>query len=454
MYKVLKFKEPRDIEADPAPASSGMDRPIRPRRFRPALLALAAVVAIAAGAGVFGYVKFGLTRSATVSAERLAISQVRQGVFRDYVPVTGAIAPRDTVYLDAVEGGQVDAVLVEEGAMVRAGQPLVRFNNRRLQLDVIGRQAQFTEQQSYVANLQLAFNQNELQHDRAIEDAEYQLSQVNAQIARYQPLAERGYYPRANLEDLFRQRDYYRQLRDTRVAAKAADHEKFQQQIAELQSAGQQQSAAMGLIRQGLENLTVTAPVDGQLTVLSAKPGQSIGAGERIGQVDVVDSYKVTAQVDEFYLSRIVAGQGATADIGGRTRTLTVTKVYPDVRERRFQVDLTFDGETPKDLRPGQSAQLRIELGEAPDSLIVDNGAFYEDTGGTWVFVLSPDGSSAERRDVRLGRRNPEAIEVLSGLSPGERIITSSYQPWREIERINIAGRATNDTSSGKGPKP
>jgi HlyD family secretion protein len=449
MHKVLKFKGTEDTAAGPLP--SAMDRPIRPRRFRPALLALAAVVAVAVSAGLFAYVKYGLVRSVTVSAERLAISEVRTGLFRDYVPETGTIAPRETVLLDTLEGGQVVEILVDEGEMVAAGQPLALLNNRRLELDVIGREAQFTEQQNQLATLQLSFNQNELQHRRAVEDADYQLARVEAEIRRYGPLVERGFYPRGQFEDLQRELAYYQGLRETRLEAQAADQLRFEQQITDLRAANTRQTEAMGLIREGLENLTVTSPIAGQLTVFDVQPGQTIGAGQSIGQVDMIDSYKVTVQVDEFYLGRIVTGQPAVAMIGGAEHPMTVDKVYPDVRERRFEVDLEFDAAAPESVRPGQSVQLRIELGEAPDSLIVDNGAFYEDTGGTWVFVLSPDGSTAERRDVRLGRRNPEAVEVLSGLTAGERIITSSYQPYREVERIHVAGAARSNASSEEG---
>jgi HlyD family secretion protein len=428
-----------------------MDRPVRPRRFRPALIALAAALLAAGGVGAFAYVKYGLVRTAIVSAEKLAISEVRTGLFRDYVPATGAVAPRDTVLLDAVEGGQVVAVLVEEGAMVAVGQPLVRLSNRRLELEVVGREVQFTEQQNNQVTLQLVFTQNELQHRRALEDADYQIARVEADIARFAPLVEPGFYPRVSFENLERERDYYRGLRATRLEAQRADQERFEKQLADLRAANARQTESMALIREGLANLTVTAPVSGQLTALDARPGQAIGQGSRLGQIDLVDRYKVTVHIDEFYLGRIVPGQPAVAMIGGVEQAMTITKIYPDVRERRFQVDLEFASEQTGTLRPGQSVQLRIELGEQPDSLIVDNGAFYEDTGGTWVFVLSPDSQTAEQRDVRLGRRNLEAVEVLSGLAAGERIITSSYKSYREIERINIAGHIP---SSNEGAKP
>jgi HlyD family secretion protein len=446
MLKVL----PREHGDDGEPAASAMDRPIRARRLTPARLALAAVVLLAVAVGAFAYVKFGLVHAASVSAERLTLSTVRTGLFRDYVPATGAVVPRETIFLDSVEGGQVVSVLVEEGVHVRAGQPLVKLANTRLQLEVVGREAQFNEQRNNLETLQLAFTQNELQHRRAVEEADYNLERVGAQIARYRPLVEQGFYPKAALQDLERELAYYRAQRATRVEAQAADHQRMERQLSELRGASDRLTGSLSLIRGSLDNLTVTAPIDGQLTVLKVQPGQAVGPGQRIGQVDRIDSYKVTVLIDEFYLGRIIAGQTAVAVLEGRDIPLKVAKVYPDVRERRFQADLDFAGPAPPSIRPGQSLQLRIELGEAPHSLIVGNGAFYEDTGGQWAFVLAPDGASAHRRPVRLGRRNPEAIEVLSGLQPGETIVTSAYQTFKDVERLDIAG----SRKSQKGARP
>lgn len=422
------------------PVVSTMDRAVAPRSRRLIYAAAAGGILLIAAAGGLAYQRFGGSGSATVSAERLSLSEVRQDLFRDFAPVTGSVTPRDTIYLDSPEGGQVVGVLVEEGARVRAGQPLVRLANTRLELEVIGREAQFNEQRNTLASLQLALTQNALEHRRAVEDADYQVARAQADIARFKPLAEKGFYPKASLEDRERELAYYQNLRATRLEAQAADRARLDQQLAEFRSSSDRLNSSVSLVRDSLANLTVTAPIDGQVTVLSAKPGQAIAPGQRIGQVDRTDGYKVRAPFDEFYLGRVAPGQRATATVAGKAYQFVVARVYPEVRDRRFQADLDFVGAAPADVRPGQTVQLRLELGAPAQALIVDNGVFYEDSGGTYVFVVSPDGSSAQRREVRLGRRNPEAVEVVSGLKAGERIITSSYQTYRNIDRINLVG--------------
>ncbi len=445
---MLKVVRPGTAGQEEAAAPSAMDRPIARRRSPLLLAAGAAAVLAVAAVGIGVYAKFGAGSPATVSADRISIATVRSGVFNDFAPVTGAVTPRDTIYLDTPEGGQVVSVLVEEGAHVRAGQPLVRLANTRLELEVIGREAQFNEQRNTLASLQLALTQNALEHRRAVEDADYHVARVGAEIARYRPLAEKGFYPKAQLEDRERELAHYQNLRRTRLEAQAADRARLDQQLAEMRTSSDRLNSSVSLVRDSLANLTVTAPIDGQLTILSAKPGQAIQPGQRIGQVDRTDSYRVRAQLDEFYLGRVALGQHATAEIGGRAYELVVARVYPEVRERRFQADLDFAGVPPPGVRPGQTVQLRLKLGEPSASVFVPNGPFYEDTGGTWAFVLSRDGATAERRDVRLGRRNPEAVEVVSGLRPGERIVTSSYRPYGDAQRIIIVGAAKSPPSN------
>jgi HlyD family secretion protein len=197
-------------------------------------------------------------------------------------------------------------------------------------------------------------------------------------------------------------------------------------------------AGSLELVQESLGDLSLTAPISGQLTVFDLNVGAVLAPGQRIGQVDTVGSFKIIALVDEFYLGRISIGQPASVDIGGRSYDLEVSKVYPNVRDRQFQVDLTFSGAAPDGLRRGQTVRPRIELGETAESVVIANGPYYDETGGLWVLVASPDGASATRRDVTLGRRNPEFVEVLSGLSPGERVITSSYQSFQDVERIDF----------------
>jgi HlyD family secretion protein len=221
------------------------------------------------------------------------------------------------------------------------------------------------------------------------------------------------------------------------------DEEFRDNQIARMNAAQDAMNRNLAIARENLENLVIIAPISGQLTLLEANVGESKAAGQRVGQVDEVNAFKVNAFIDEFYISRVTIGQVATADIDGKTYELEVNKVYPDVSNRQFEVDLLFMTDPPAVIRRGQTLRMRLEIGQPADTLVVANGAFFDDTGGQWVFVVDPSGDYAERRSVRFGRRNPEGIEVLDGLEQGEEVITSSYESFLTFDRIQFR---TNDS--------
>jgi HlyD family secretion protein len=414
-----------------------MDRRVRPKRLTVGRVFGVVIVLLAVGAGAWGYVRYGLERSLAVASERVTISAVRAAPFNDYAPVTGGVAPEDTVYLDMIEGGQVTAVMAEEGALVKAGDVLARLENTRLELEVLSREAQITEQQNNLATARLAFEQNALGHQRNVMQLDFEIERLETLLERRRPL-EGGTASAAEIHDLETELAYNQGLRSVVEQAQAADAALADRTLAELERSITNMSASLELIQQSLGDLTVTAPIDGQLTIFDVNVGAVLAPGQRIGQVDTVGGFKISALVDEFYLGRIAIGQSASVEIGGRTYDLEVSKVYPNVRDRQFQVDLAFVGDPPDGLRRGQTLRPRIELGETQDSLVLENGPYYDETGGLWVLVVSPDGSTATRRDVTLGRRNPEYVEVLAGLAQGERVITSSYQAYRDIERIDF----------------
>lgn len=420
-----------------APPLSPMDRAVAPRRITPARVGAAILVLLVLAVGIFGYVRYGLQRTLSVSAERVTISNVQQAPFSDYVPVTGSVAPEDTVFLDTVEGGQVTGVLVEDGAIVEAGQALARLKNTRLELEVLGREAQLTEQQNFLANARLAFQQSELRNQRDMMNVQRQIDRINDDLTRQKPLENEG-IAIAVIRNLEADLAHRQAEKDSIELSQAAERQVARSNLSQLEQSIDRMAQSLALVRENLDNLTVTAPIAGQLTGFELKVGEVIGSGERIGQIDTVNSYKVTAMVDEFYLGRIAFGQPATVDVGGASHDLRVAKVYPDVRERQFAVDLEFTGEAPEGIRRGQTLRPRIELGETAETLVVANGPFYDETGGLWVLVVSGDGGSASRRDVTLGRRNPETVEVVAGLSPGERVITSSYQSFKDVERVDL----------------
>jgi HlyD family secretion protein len=401
-------------------------------------LAIGVAVVLLAAAAVAVYVHFGLARTVEVSTDRVVIAPVAAGVFDEYIPANALIVPRTTAYVDAIEGGQVAEVLVEEGAFVERGQPLVRLKNTNLQLEVLGRQAQLMEQLDRLNATVLSFEQARLGHERDLIEARAQIEQLSQRLRRREALRSSGAVSESDLDELAIDLGRYRKLETTMQEAQAVDRKFQSEQVSQLRTAIAATRDNLDMAGETLQGLSLKAPISGQLTALDAHLGEAKAAGQRIGQIDDTDTYKIEAQVDEFYLSRVRAGQAATAEFDGNRYDLEVIKVYPQVRERQFRVDLLFTAATPGSLRRGQSLQVRLEVGASRQSLMTANGPFFQDTGGTWVYVLSKSGSEAQRREVRFGRRNPEKIEVLEGLAVGERIITSSYESLRGADRIRL----------------
>jgi HlyD family secretion protein len=301
---------------------------------------------------------------------------------------------------------------------------------------VINSEAQLSEQVNRLTATKFAFEQTKLTHARELIDVRFQIDQSKQRLARIEPLANSGAIKLADIEDARLELARLQQLQHELSHATQVDAVLQREQIEQLDRAVKGLNANLELARQNLDNLVLKAPIDGQLTSLEAHLGASKLPGQRLGQIDQLDDFKVVAFVDEHYLARVTAGQNATAEIDGVEHRMRLEKVYPEVRERQFKVDLVFASATPSSVRRGQTLQLRLEIGATSTGLIVANGAFYEDTGGQWAFVVDDD--TAERRSLRLGRRNPEQVEVQEGLQPGERVITSSYEHLKQFDRIEL----------------
>lgn len=420
---------------------SPMDRRIRRSWITAERVVAATALMIVLTAAAYGYVRYGLNRTLTVNSQHVTISPVRYKTFHEYIPVTGHVVPRTTVYLDAVEGGQVTDVFVEEGALVEAGQPLVRMKNSALRLQVIGSEAQLTEQLNYLAATGLTFEQNRLHRQRELLEIDHQLDVIVRHLRQRRPLVASGGVTQTEIDDLEAQRSYYQGLKEAVQEAQSIDAEFQSTQMTRMREALDAMNANLEIARGNLNDLTVIAPISGQLTLLEAEVGESKARGVRIGQIDQVNAFKVMAMIDEFYLSRIVVGQHASVDIAERKYRLEVAKIYPGVRNRQFEIDLMFLGRPPESLRRGQTVRMRLEIGQPAESLVVANGPFHDDTGGLWVFVVDRDAMRAQRRSVRLGRRNPEGIEVLEGLREGEEIVTSSYEFLMDFDELLLNRR-------------
>jgi HlyD family secretion protein len=420
------------------PVTGGaMDREVAPSRFTKQMkigLGAAAAILIA----ILFYVFAPGANSQTVPAERLTISTVEKGRFDDFLPLRARVTPLVTVYLDAVEGGRVEQVLVEDGAMVQKGQLLGVLSNSEIQLNLLARQSDVSREVNSMRSQELALAQSQIQDERAVIDAQLQADKARRQYETHKPLAEKGYIPAKVFGD---SRDEYRtsQRRAEAVRRAQAVNSRLQtSQLAQLRASNASLSGSLDIARATLEALNLRAPVSGQLTAFSIQVGQSLNRGERLGQIDSAGRNKLVAAVDEFYLGRVASGQVATVETGGKTYRAKVAKIYPQVKNGAFEVDLHFVGQEPSELQRGQTLQVRLTLGDPTPALLIPNGAFYNETGGAWVFVVAPDGDAAVKRNVRLGRRNAEHIEVLEGLEPGERVVTSPYTGFADRDRLDL----------------
>ena len=419
-------------------SGSGMDRPST-RRSRRALryTALAAAVVVV-GVLVYLILRELATRSLVVEGNRVVVSTVTDGVFEDFIPLRGRVTPRTTVFLDAVEGGRVEQVLVEDGATVRKGDLIAVLSNTSLQLQVTQSQALAAEQLNNMRTLELQLEQNRLQHKSALAEIDYQIKHLTRELLRQRHLAATRATRQSELQDVEDQLEYNQHRRELTLESQAADARMQETQLTYLHTTTSQLEESVAIGRNNLEGLKVRAPINGKLSGFDIDIGQSIAPGGRLGQIDDPEDFKLTASVDEYYLGRVDLEQKAEFDQGASTESLRVAKTYPQVKNGQFDIDLTFVDAQPAGIRRGQTIQLKLTLGDEAQATLIPNGSFYQDTGGRWVFVVANDDSVAIRRNVTLGRRNSRYIEVLDGLKAGERVITSPYSSFIDMDRLQI----------------
>ena len=383
-----------------------------------------------------------------VQAERITVSEVRRGVFKEFIPINGVVLPITTIYLDAQEGGRVEEKFVEDGAILKEDQPIIKLSNTDLELDLVNRE---TAVYDLITNMQFTRNQAEQQTIRL----QNQLAEVDNALAE----AKRVYELNKGLRDEgviseqeFRQSkiayDYQVRRKELTERQMYQDSVTVAQQIKQMQESINRTQVALEIMRRKSEDLTVRAPVSGQLTSLDAEYGQSISPGTRIGQIDVLSGFKVQAEIDEHYISRVFTGLRGEFTFSGETYELEVTKIYSEVTNGRFQVDMEFTNEVPKGIRRGQTLQIRLALSDETTALLLPRGGFYQQTGGNWIFRVGNNGDVAYRVDIQLGRQNPDFYEVLSGLEEGDQVVTSSYENYGDMEELVIRGEDSNLSSS------
>ena len=377
-------------------------------------------------------------RTYRVSADQLIVSSVEYGAFEDEIPIRGTIQPFNSVFLDAVNGGAVEEVFVEEGSFVEAGQPLLQLSNTNLRLSAAQNDTNITEQLNLLNNITDGFETTKLSTERQIIDTEYRIIVLERQRARHEQLVEDGLVSIEQYDAIVDELSYQAKVLANHQARQELENRIRETRLIQIATQVDKLEENLEVSKSSFESLLVRAPIAGQLTSLPVEIGESKQSGQRLGQIDVIDQFKIVAQIDEFYVSRVAADQTASFTLSGREYTARLLKVYPEVTDGTFEVDLVFDGLTPRDVRRGQSLQMDLTLGSPVESLLLPIGGFVQDTGGNWVFVVDSEGSYANRRDIRVGRRNNRYVEVIDGLQQGDRVITSSYRQMADMQRVQL----------------
>lgn len=382
-----------------------------------------------------GYQFIFADRRSTLKTEKdkMTISTVQRGVFQEFIPQTGTVEPSRTVYLDAIEGGNIKRIVKESGAMVKAGDLIIEISNLNREIAVLQQEAQLVESINRSRDTRLGIIRNDLDQRTGLAQIDNQLAIFRPQYERQKALLEKKLIAKQDFERT--EADYKYNMERRRITYEVYQKDSVNRinQLRDIDISEDRMKQNLESVRKILDNLNIKAPIDGQLSTSHWEIGQAVNQGQRLGQVDIVGSYKVRVPIDELYFPRISTGLHASTDYAGKTYKLLITYIYPTINAGRFEVDMDFDGETPQGIRRGQSMRLRIELGQSSEELLLPVGGFYKDTGGNWVFVLESD-NRAVRRNIKLGRKNSENFEVLEGLQPGDRVITSSYENFGNNE--------------------
>ncbi len=372
----------------------------------------------------------------SIDSERLSISEVTKGAFKEFIPVNGVVLPLTTIYLDAQEGGRVEEKYAEDGAMMKKGQPIMRLSNTDLALSLV---TQETQVFNLLTQMQIARNaaeQNTVTRLNQMTDVDNLLKEAK----RVYELNKHLYEQKAIGVQEFKQSEnnYLYQLEKKKLADQILkqDSVSTKQSLQQAKQLFDGSSNALQLTRKKVGDLIVRAPVDGQLTSLDAEIGQNKNKGERLGQIDVLNGYKVRVDIDEHYISRVFIGLAGEFSFSNKQYKLKITKVYSQVTGGRFQVDMQFEGDVPQGIRRGQTLQIGLSLSDETQAIMIPRGGFYQQTGGNWIFKVSADGTKAYRTDIQISRQNPEYYEVVSGLQPGEKVITSSYENYGNMQEL------------------
>ena len=414
----------------------GMDRKIEKKKgIRPKHI----IYAVAAIVFVFLLVKIVKDSSITslkVDEDKITIEEVQEGNFDDYIRTNGTVEPISTIYLDAEEGGRVEKILIEEGAQVKEGDVILVLENRTVYMDIMNSESNLAQKQNYLRQTRINFENALIDSRRLLLNSHFDIIKKKRNYEQQKALFEDELVSKENYLQAKEDYEYNVQLQEINKQKMQNDSMIRITEMNQLEKELEKMTETLELVRERLDNLNVKAPVDGQLGMLDAEIGQSIGRGTRIGQINVLTDYKIEALIDEHYIDRVRPGLSATFERQNSLFNLRVKKVYPEVRNSQFQIDLVFTDERPDNIRTGQTYYINLQLGQPEQSMLVSLGGFFNSTGGQWIYVVDPSGDFATKRNIRIGRKNPKYYEVLEGLEPGERVITSGYDLFGDNDKL------------------
>jgi HlyD family secretion protein len=425
-----------------AGATSGMDRRIPHRRWSPTRWPIALRVVIAVAGAVLSILLVlrllsgSGERTVRLPAAQVTVATVEKGIFHDLIPLRASVVPRDTVYVDAIDGGRVDRVFVEPGDMVRAGQPMLELSNTNLALQVIQQESQINQAISELQQNEIALEQNQLANDRALAEIDYNLVRLGRAAGRREEAAAKGALSLEQRDVASDELGYYKRLRPIQAESGTRQSALRERLLPSIHEQLEILRGNLAVVHDKLNGLVIRAPIAGKVSAIDLKVGEIRSSGQRLAEVTPQTGMKLNADIDEFYLTRVRVGQIATISVNGEPVPLTIKRVYPQVQNGQFRVDLDFQGASPPSLVEGATAQGRLQLGGDTQGTLLAIGPFLERTGGDWIFVLRPGSDTAERRRIKVGRRTSEQVEILSGLRSGERVITSDYTGLEKADRV------------------
>lgn len=413
-----------------------MDIPLEKKRFTLKKIGIIAGIVVIAALILFVIYSSTGNSKLNVEKERITISEVHKGNFQENIPVNGVVLPIKTIYLDAMEGGRVEERFVEDGAMMKKGEPIIRLSNTDLELSLVNQETQVYNLLTQMQISQNAARQNTINKRNNLTDVENNLIEAKRKYLLNKKLLEKGAIGRQDFIESENNYNYQKEKFQLAQEVLAQDSLSSKQESQQARESYERTRKALELMQRKVGDLVVKAPVDGQLTALDAEIGQSKSKGERLGQIDVISSYKVQAEIDEHYISRIFNGQIGSFTFNGNDYQVEIKKVYTQVSNGRFKVDMHFLDGIPENIRRGQSLQMKLALSQEKEAIQVSKGGFFQQTGGNWIFKLSEDGETAYKTLIKLGSQNTEYYEVLEGIEPGDKVITSNYSNFGDIEEL------------------